>query len=130
MVILLPERHPLAKFRQLPLAALANEKLVLFPRQAGVEWFDEIIASCRQSGFEPILGLEAPQITSVSNLVAAGLGVSLVPLSVASQIQKTGTCSVKIKGKSPVARLSLAVRADHSSVVLKNFEALVRSLKK
>ena len=129
MAIVLPSKHPLAKFTHLPLSALAEETFVLFPRKASVEWFDEIIASCRQTGFEPILGQEAPQITSVGNLVAAELGISLVPISIAKQIKIAGIRYVNIKGKSPVAKLSLAVRFGERSAIVQKFAALVNSLK-
>jgi hypothetical protein len=45
-----------------------------------------VIATCRQAGFEPVLGQPAPQLGSVVNLVAAELGCSLVPASL-SQVK-------------------------------------------
>ncbi|MCY1083432.1 hypothetical protein [Archangium lansingense] len=39
--------------------------------------------ACRSAGFEPILGHEAPQRSSIAPLIAAGLGVSVVPASLA-----------------------------------------------
>jgi DNA-binding transcriptional LysR family regulator len=124
MVIVLPSRHPLAKFSRLPLSALAGESFVVFPRDAGPAWFDEVITACRQAGFEPILGQEAPQISSVGNLVAAELGVALVPASIASQVKVTGIKYVRIRGDAPVARLALAVRPGEPSVVVQNFVGL------
>jgi hypothetical protein len=35
------------------------------------------------AGFEPIFGQEAPQISTVGNLAAAELGVSVMPASIA-----------------------------------------------
>jgi DNA-binding transcriptional LysR family regulator len=98
--------------------------LILFPRAAGPSLFDEIITACRQSGFEPVLSQEAPQITSVANLVAAGLGVSVVPASIA-QIQVTGVVYVPIRRPAPVARIALATRLDERSAVVRRFVAVV-----
>jgi DNA-binding transcriptional LysR family regulator len=128
MVIVLPSRHPLAKSARLPLSALAKESFLLFPRDAGPSWFDEVVAACRQAGFEPILGQEAPQISSVGNLVAAELGVGLVPVSIAAQVKIKGTKYLPIIGDSPLARLALAVRPGEHSVVVHNFAALASSL--
>jgi DNA-binding transcriptional LysR family regulator len=128
MVMALPSRFPLAKSLRLPLSALAGESLLLFPRDVGPSWFDEVINACRQAGFEPILGQEAPQISSVGNLVAAELGVALVPASIAAQVKIKGVKYVAIIGNSPVARLALAVRPKESSVVVQNFVALATSL--
>jgi DNA-binding transcriptional LysR family regulator len=127
MVIALPSKHSLAKSARLSLSALAGESFVLFPRDAGPAWFDEVIAACRQAGFEPILGQEAPQISSVGNLVAAELGVALVPASIASQVKVTGIKYVQINGDAPVARLALAVRPGEHSVIVQNFLALAAS---
>ena len=63
----------------LPLAALANETFILYKRPGGPGLYDTIITACRGAGFSPRVGQEAPRIISTLNLVAAGLGVSIVP---------------------------------------------------
>lgn len=124
MVIALPSGHPLAEVDTLPLSALSDEPFVLFPRAAGPSLFDEIIAACRRAGFEPILGQIAPQITSIANLIAVELGVSVVPLAVA-QIRVPGVSYIPIAGDGPMARLTLATRRDERSAVVQNFLARV-----
>lgn len=128
MVIVLPSGHPLAEAESLPLSALSDELFVLFPRTAGPSLFDGIIAACRQAGFEPILGQIAPQITSIANLIAVELGVSVVPSAVA-QIRVPGVAYVPIAGNGPVARLALATRRDERSAVVQNFIACVLATK-
>jgi DNA-binding transcriptional LysR family regulator len=128
MVIVVPASHPLAGSPRLPLSALAGEPLVLFPRHAGPNWFDEVITACREAGFEPILGQEAPQISSVGNLVAAELGVAVVPASIALRVRIPEIKYVEIDGKLPVARLALAIRPREDSAVVHNFVALAASL--
>lgn len=124
MKIVLPAKHPLAAKRALPMAALAREPFVLFPRAVGLSLYDEIVNACRKAGFEPRLSQEAPQISSVVNLVAAELGVSVVPAAI-GQVRVHGVRYVNIEGKAaPVARLGLAVRALETSVVVKNFAGL------
>ncbi|MQB44322.1 LysR family transcriptional regulator [Rhizobium sp. ICMP 5592] len=124
MVIALPSGHPLAEADTLPLSALSDEPFVLFPRAAGPSLFDEIIAACRRAGFEPILGQIAPQITSIANLIAVELGVSVVPSAVA-QIRVPGVSYIPIAGDGPMARLTLATRRDERSAVVQNFLARV-----
>ncbi len=128
MVIALPSGHPLAEAENLPLSSLADEPFVLFPRTAGPSLFDGIIAACRHAGFEPILGQIAPQITSIANLIAVELGVSVVPSAVA-QIRVPGVTYVPIAGNGPVARLTLATRRDERSAVVQNFIARVLATK-
>ncbi|OCI96915.1 LysR family transcriptional regulator [Rhizobium sp. AC27/96] len=128
MVIALPSGHPLAEAESLPLSSLSEEPFVLFPRTAGPSLFDGIIAACRHAGFEPILGQIAPQITSIANLIAVELGVSVVPSAVA-QIRVPGVTYVPIAGNGPVARLTLATRRDERSAVVQNFIARVLATK-
>jgi len=124
MMIALPLDHPLVEGSALPLSALAKDRLLLFPREAGPGFFDEIISACRRAGFEPRIGYEAPQITSVGNMIAAGLGVSIVPISVANQVCVAGVKYLKIVGDKPIAPIALAIRPDEQSVTVKNFVTL------
>lgn len=81
MMVVLPSAHPIAVHPEIELAMLKEEPLLLFPRASGSMMFDAIFAACREAGFEPELGQSSPQITSLVNLVAAGLGFSIVPAS-------------------------------------------------
>lgn len=125
MRIVLPSKHPQARERSVSLATLALETFILFPRAIGPGLHDSIIASCQRAGFSPILGQEAPQISSIVHLVAAGFGVSIVPHSI-EQIRADGIVYVPIKGEAPRAPISLAVRKDNRSAVIRNFVALAR----
>jgi DNA-binding transcriptional LysR family regulator len=125
MRIVLPSNHPQARKRFVSLATLAQETIILPPRAISPGLYDSIIASCQRAGFSPILGQEAPQISSIVHLVAAGFGVSIVPHSI-EQIRADGIVYVPIKGEAPRAPISLAVRKDNRSAVIRNFVALAR----
>src|SRR5882757_4426463 len=125
MVIVLPESHPRAGDRSMPLAALAEETLILFPRAIGHGLHDAIIASCERAGFRPKLGQEAPQISTMVHIVAAVFGVSIVPQSI-TQIHVQGVAYLRIEGEAPRAPISLAYRRDDRSTVVRNFVASAR----
>ncbi len=129
MVVALPEGHVLTRLRSLPLRALANESFVLFPRPVGSGLYDEILAACRRAGFGPQVGHEVRQVTSIANLVAADLGVSLVPASM-QQVLSTGVVYRPIEGDAPRARMSLACRADDPSATVRNMLALAHRLRR
>lgn len=124
MLIALPASHPLAKRDRLPLAALAGEPFVLFPRTVGLSLYDDIAQACRSAGFELSAAQEVPQIPSVVNLVAANLGVSIIPASVA-HIKLDGVTYRPIEGPAPVARLALAIPKGHRSPVTDNLLSLL-----
>ena len=120
----LPSTHPLAKRRGIRLSALSNEPFVIFPRAAGTSLFDELIDACHRSGFDPVIAHEAPQISSAPNLVSAGLGVSIVPASIAAQVQVKGVVYLPIVGESPAFGLALVTRLNEKSTAVKNFRRL------
>jgi DNA-binding transcriptional LysR family regulator len=126
MRIVLPSYHPQARKRSVSLATLAQEKFILFPRAMGPGLYDSVIAGCQRAGFSPILGEEGMQIGSILSLVAAGFGISIVTRSI-EQIRVDGIVYVPIRGESPRTAISLAVRKDTRSAVIRNFVALARS---
>ena len=81
MAAAFPARHPLAKRPRLTLKDLADETFILYRRPDGRGLYDVIIAACSEAGFSPHVGQEAPRIVSTLNLVAAGLGITIVPAS-------------------------------------------------
>lgn len=125
MMVAVPTEHRLAGRYAVELRELEGESLVLFSRALGPAFYDEIIDSCREAGFEPKIGQVAPQIPSIANLVAAEIGVSIVPERVAAAAV-TGVSYVPIKGVAPVARIALATRLDDRSVITGNFRTIVQ----
>jgi DNA-binding transcriptional LysR family regulator len=125
MMVVVPAEHRLARSYAVELKALAGEPLIMFSRSLGPALFDEVIGTCRSVGFEPVIGQVAPQITSIANLVAVELGVSIVPARMANAAVP-GVVFLPITGVAPVARLGLATRLDDRSVITRNFVSFVR----
>jgi DNA-binding transcriptional LysR family regulator len=124
MLVALPAHHALARHQRVPLGALAGEPFILFPRTVGLSLYDDIVAACRAAGFELVVTQEAPQIPSVVNLVAADLGVSIVPASIA-QIALDGVAYRPIEGPPLVARLGLAILKAQRLPVAANLMSLI-----
>lgn len=122
LMVVLPSAHPIAERPEIELAMLKNELLLLYPRAVGPAAYDTVIAACRAAGFEPEFGQSAPQIASLVTLVAAGLGVSIVPASM-SQLAVAGVVYRELAGAAPLARLALATRRGDTSRVVQNFVA-------
>jgi DNA-binding transcriptional LysR family regulator len=77
-------KHPLAsRGGSLNAVALAEENLVVFPRALAPGLFDAIISVCSKASFTPRIAQEAVQMQTILGLVAAGLGVALVPACMA-----------------------------------------------
>jgi DNA-binding transcriptional LysR family regulator len=118
--IALPTGHPLANRTRIRLSVLRNEPFILYPRANGSLLYDSIIAACQNAGFSPRVVQEAPEMASMVGLVAAGVGVTLVPESI-RQLRPTGVRYVRISGQTPLAMLWLVAQRAATSSALANF---------
>jgi DNA-binding transcriptional LysR family regulator len=119
MVVALPAGHPLASKAALPLSALRNETLLLRPRPVGTGLADAVLMACRDAGFRPLLGQQAaPQMSSILSLVAAGLGVSIVPISMQTILPSEIAYRPFAGEPAPRAPIALAHRPEHRSAAV------------
>jgi DNA-binding transcriptional LysR family regulator len=122
MIVALPSLHAMAGVRgtALPLKRLADDPFILYG-PPGTGLYDETVGACRAAGFSPRIGQQAPRITSTLGLVAAGLGIALVPESV-QNINMDGVVYRRVKGTpQPKAVLGLASRRGDPSAVVRQF---------
>lgn len=128
MVAALPAGHPAAGHDCAPiaLADLRDDAFVLTPRSIGPTLYDAAVEACRAAGFEPVIGQAAPQIVSVLSLVAAELGVSIVPASM-RQLAVAGVVYRDIRDVKPVARLALVYPRGKNSPLVRNFAVTART---
>ena len=79
IVVAVPRDHALAAARAIRLRELALESFVIFPARPRPSWADVVLDLCRGAGFEPRVVQEAVEMVSALSLVAAGIGIALVP---------------------------------------------------
>jgi DNA-binding transcriptional LysR family regulator len=130
MLVALPSGHAHAsrgpEGAALPLAAFAGETFVVYRRPSGPGLYDAIFSACHAAGFSPIVGQEAPRIVSTLNLVAAGLGIAIVPASL-QRMQMDGVVYRRLAGAAqPRAPLLLATRRGDTGAVVRHFLNLVK----
>src|SRR5207302_3686287 len=118
MVVAIPTGHAMSGARAVELQALAGETFVFYRRPTGPGLHDAIVAACLRAGFSPTVGQEAPRMSSTLGLVAAGLGVSIVPASM-QRMNVEGVVFVAFKGDPGLAAPLLLVtrRRDRSPLV-------------
>ncbi|CAB3660773.1 MULTISPECIES: LysR family transcriptional regulator [Achromobacter] len=127
MLIALPPGHPLSRKRAVPIAELADEDFVLYPRPIGAGLYDAIQSACQRAGFAPRVIQEAPQMASIVSLVAAGVGISIVPAAM-RHMGAQGIEYRPIKGDAPHALLDMAYRRHDRSVAAENAVGMLRRL--
>jgi DNA-binding transcriptional LysR family regulator len=130
MYVAMPCGHRLAAGAEpLPLAALSGETFILYRRPMGPGLHDSIIAACGRAGFSPHIGQEAPRMLSTLSLVAAGLGVTLVPASM-SRLEAEGVVYRPLSSTAELtAPLNLAYRRGEPSAAVQRFIALARRMR-
>jgi DNA-binding transcriptional LysR family regulator len=138
MVVAVPCGHRLAINdcpAEISLKSLSEETFLMYRRSVGPGLYDVIIDACARAGFTPRIGQEAPRMVGTLNLVAAGLGITLVP----SSMQRIDSRSVayiplgddpKVRAPiqfafrtgdiSPAARLFADLVCDEASAVVED----------
>ena len=73
----LPPQHPLAGRSEIRLDELRDEPFVMFSEMYSLRGI--VLDACRKAGFVPNVGFEGEETDTIRSLVAAGMGVSLLP---------------------------------------------------
>lgn len=132
MVVALPIQHPLAApaASGLRLEDLKHEPFILYRQVNGSGIKDMLLEVCREAGFEPQAVEEVHRIIAAIQLVAAGLGISVVPQSLAS-IQPNNVVYRAFDPPTAVTvPLNLAYRRNVDAQSIKRFIALSKALSK
>jgi DNA-binding transcriptional LysR family regulator len=115
-VAAIPVGHPLAQLRRVPLRRLAAEPLVLFPRPQAPGFHDLLTSRLAATGTSPQVVQYAPEMLTIIGLVAAGIGVSPVPASLA-HLALDGVTYRPLSGAPDTELLAVARAGDRSPLV-------------
>jgi len=128
MVVAVPIGHWLATKDQsggISLKSLSEETFLMYRRSVGPGLYDVIIDACACAGFTPRFGQEAPRMVGTLNLVAAGLGITLVPSSMQRMDPKSVAYVPLMEDPKVRAPIQLAFRTGDISPAAKLFADLV-----
>ena len=82
LILAMLRGHALSRRRLISTRDLANVPFIRFPRNVAPGLYDQIDRICFRMGFKPNVVQEALEIQTTISLVAAGIGVAIVPESV------------------------------------------------
>ncbi len=132
-VVALPTTHPLADREPIPLQALADD-LILLPSVDLFPFYQKVETLCHQAGFTPKINksVNVKGVVSLLSLVAAGLGVSILPNHVKT-LERRGVCYRALEYRlidstSLDRQIAIVWRNDDSSLILRQFRELVMNL--
>ena len=127
LLVALPAGHPRTADPAIALGDLAEEKWVLFPRELRTAYGELILASCLEAGFVPRIVQEASQLHALAGLVSAGVGITLLPRSMAAAPRK-GVIYRPLAGGGPILPFHLVWRDGDLSPAGARFVEVARSL--
>ena len=121
LIAALPETHNLADRAHLELRELSTEPFILFPRSLAPGLYDPIVSLCQQAGFSPIAAQEAIQMQTIVSLVAAEMGVAIVPASM-QNFQRSGVVYKALPESTCIVAIALIWRSDPTAAVQRFLE--------
>lgn len=125
-VTALPARHPLARRPgRVALRELGEEAFVMVPRDIAPGLYDIVAGLAARAGFAPRVAQEAIQMQTVVSLVSSGLGVAVVPGSIAN-LGRRGVVYRELADPHPRLELWLAWQRSSLSAAGREFVELAR----
>ena len=124
-LVALPAAHPLAGRSELSLGLLAGEPFVSFPEWPLPSYAQVVRAVCEGAGFAPRVVQEVREMQTAISLVAAGLGIALLPASV-QHLHRDGVVYRPLPDSAPRTELAIVSRKEDASPALQNFLQIVR----
>jgi len=124
LLLALPVGHPLAGSSSLSLHHVAGSAFVSQPRELAATLYDRLVTLAAQAGFQPRIVQHAQQLNGLLALVAAGLGLALIPASMRA-VRLAGVSYVPLEDADAYLLLAAACRVDDHSPALQQFLATV-----
>ena len=127
-IAIVPSDHRLAGSSEpIPVSDLAGEPFVFWSRENAPNPFDAAMAMFRARGLDMPIVQEALGVQTVLGLVAAGIGISLLPQSVRA-LNRRGTATRQLLTPGPTIPLYAIWRADNFSPLLENLLSILRNV--
>ncbi len=105
--------HPTHRLAGCPAASfpmLAEESFVLYREDFSLH--DHILARCREAGFRPRIICETSQREFMTGMVAANLGIALLPETICAQLDPAAIVALPLEGPPLYLELSAIRRQD------------------
>jgi len=125
LVVVLAQHHKLARRQRIPLSSLADEPFIFTRRLCDAGYLGQVTKICRSVGVEMKVR-EAHDEDAILPMVAAGLGICLVPAS-ARKIRHAGVLFRDLEECPGQIELAVAWRKQDTSALVRNFLQLIRS---
>ncbi|MDQ8032196.1 MAG: LysR family transcriptional regulator [Bordetella sp.] len=127
LVAVMPLAHRLARRARVPVVTLAAEPFVLYPARPRPNYADHVLGLFRAAGESPQVVQEANELQTALGLVAAGIGVTVVPAAV-QRAHRPDLAYVPIASDAFTSPVILSWRKDDTSAFLLQAVATAQQL--
>ncbi len=128
LILALPTDHARAAQARIRLRDFSGDRFILFGRLQGQAIYDAIFAACARAGFEPRIAQDGNSMQTTLALVAAGLGIAMVPSSL-QHWQRPGVIYRELPtADADEIELALVWRKDELSPVVRSFLEVARTV--
>ncbi|MBB3108218.1 LysR family transcriptional activator of glutamate synthase operon [Paenibacillus phyllosphaerae] len=107
---ILPQNHRLAGEESIDLQELKDETFVLF--SPGYSLRPIVWDACKEAGFTPNIGFEGEETDTIRGLVAAGMGVSLLPEMALYAVGPLQPAKVRVRSPRVTRTIGLIYRSN------------------
>jgi DNA-binding transcriptional LysR family regulator len=121
-VLVVPASHNLAKRKRVRLREVAGHEFVMYERTYAPGFHDLILGLLREAGIVPNVSQTAAEISTLISLVAARMGVAILPAS-AVKHSVASVIACDIVDKIPVSEIGIAFSKRDRAAVVDNFRS-------
>ncbi len=126
-VIVLPAGHRLSSKDVFQPSDVQDEDFLAYGRMWAPNFFDRWVQIFEQAGVNPRIVQETGEMSTLLALVAAGLGIAVVPRGLAEKGGQAVTVR-KLPPQSPLSEIGFAFRSGHDNSLLRKLCSLARSM--
>ncbi|WP_347557225.1 LysR family transcriptional regulator [Robbsia sp. KACC 23696] len=127
LLVALPDNHPLCGTGPLRLAELVREPLVVYPRRPRPSYADQVLSAFKDQGLDPVDVHEVQELQTALGLVAAGIGIALVPASV-ERLRRDEVVYQALDDATVVSPIIMSTRLADESPELTLLSGLIEAL--
>lgn len=126
MVVAVPDGSPLTAETTIPLKRLADEVLVLYPAAPRPSFADQVLRQFSVRGYEVGRTYETNGLQTAIGLVAAGMGVTIVPESV-QRLRRDDVAYRPLAEQGLTSPLIMTMRVGDTSAHVLKFRAMIEA---
>ncbi|MDD4602043.1 HTH-type transcriptional regulator GltC [bioreactor metagenome] len=104
-------QHDISKLPSVNLASLTTESFVLYTKDFSLH--EEIVNNCKLAGFQPKIVFETSQLELMIQMVAANLGIALLPSKTCERLDASRTIAIPLLKPTIFHKMSIIWRKGH-----------------